>query len=129
MDNVTASDFYGDVQVESLGPAARNVDALEALLALCRTLGLHYKIWQGPAIYGPADYVYHAEVEWHGWPTDFHVPRSKDGKRAESSNTSCADALSKAMTAAIQYLMTEAECFSAGFKDSWKADTGSEWSS
>jgi hypothetical protein len=66
---------YGKVCIETKGADARDTDALECLLALCRTIGLRYQITET----GIPSWPYLVSVSWSSWPTDFYEPRKRGG--------------------------------------------------
>lgn len=117
-------DPYGIVEVPRAGVDARETDALEALLALCRIMGLHYKI--EAAAYMPGTFV--ITLSWHDWPTDFFVPCKRDGQVVYIGATSVVSGLTSAIQMAVDSLRNNGNSFSRAFQEHYKQETGREWS-
>lgn len=115
-------EFFREVTVPTAGVECRDTDALECLLALCRTMGLRYKV-SPSAMEGKFD----AYVGWEDWPTDFFVPCKRSGCVSEIGHVSPVSALSSAITGAVRELVHNGNSFSASFKQDWLAVQGYEW--
>lgn len=111
-----------EVLIPTAGVEARNTDALECLLALCRVLGLQYEVSEK----GTTEYPYLVKVSWSGWPVDFFEPRKREG----SYSTCCKDpveGLRSGILSAVNALQRNGEQFRRGFMDYWLKDTGRDW--
>lgn len=111
-----------NVSIKTAGVEARNTDALECLLALCRVLGLQYEISEK----GTPEYPYLIKVSWAGWPVDFFEPRSRSG----SYSTCCKDpveGLRSGIVSFVNSLQRNGEQFRSGFMQYWLKDTGRDW--
>jgi hypothetical protein len=116
--------MYGTVAIETKGVDARNTDALECLLALCRVIGLRYEITQNDKEF--PNYPYFVRLTWSGWPVDFFEPRKREG----GYTTYCkhpVDGLSSAIRSAVNDLCRNGESFRSGFIDFYQQITGRDW--
>jgi hypothetical protein len=101
-----AMSTYGTIAFPSPGPRARNTDALEALLALCRSLGLHYTI-----VHHLSDAI-HVTLTQDG-PLDAFAPYTTRRTYHVAGIPGCAapDVLRIAMTLALRDLRANAELY------------------
>ena len=101
-----AMSTYGTIAFPSPGPRARNTDALEALLALCRSLGLHYTLEQPPS--GGT----HITLTQDG-PLDAFAPYTTHRTYSVVGIPGCAapEVLRMAMTLALRDLRANAELY------------------
>jgi hypothetical protein len=97
---------YGTIAFPSPGPPARHTDALEALLALCRSLGLRYTL--EPL---PRDAV-HVTLTQDG-PLDAFAPYTTRRTYRVAGLPGCAapDVIRIAMTLALRDLRANAELY------------------
>jgi hypothetical protein len=117
--------FYQDVYVDHPGPDQRDTDPLEALLALCRLMGLRYQIKKVDD-YQIKGTQYIAHVGWTDQPTDFYQPVSRDGVIGRYGKTPV-DALRSAISDYVSILTKNANMFSMIYREDWKAKYGREW--
>ncbi len=108
-----------EVNIPSLGVDARDTDALECLLALCRVMGLGYKI----DLYKDK---YSATVYWNDLPTDFFDPKVRFGSCAIVNASNPVDALRGCIDMVFCEVCSNGEMFSRLYKDHWEK-VGGEW--
>jgi hypothetical protein len=127
---VQESSMYGAVYIETAGVDARHTDALEALLALCRLLGLTYTISRAETRHdgqpGPGSIT--VKLTTIG-PLDYFVPREQRQEYIYVGlpETGAAEVLMSAMTMAVRHLKDNAEAYRQGFHRLWEEKTGASW--
>ena len=109
-----------EVNIPTKGVDARDEDALECLLALCRIMGLGYEI-------NKYKDKYQATVYWTDLPTDFYEPKKRDGSCGIVNSKNAVDALRGSIQMVFSEVVRNGEMFSMLYRQQWKEETGHDW--